>query len=359
MLDLSQAPVVVDSQVLSRLRIQLRSDKKCFTGKEFVGKVMEIGRGALAEAMDNGVEAEGSLGPGSHVLSPTGQPIEYNEEYACAVAQYLLDEQILMHVTDMPSLSDGSSILLTPDRNTDEEDGVGNLATSYETKELTDSIRPLGVNSAVSFASGVSETPSALDSPVHGRQSAGSSRRTPGVTSQERFSVGSGQGFAGPQRYPYPPRSSNRRQSRHQHLDRPQFIATSTVFYKFAASEDSEFVFFQSQILASSLHVSSHLSPLTPSANSSGGGGGGGGGGGRHPSTDGMLRSPGGSPQQALREENRDFDSARQGTLCLVYDLLTQRARKEKVAKQFIASPMVQEQRRQAGGTNCELIFKM
>ncbi len=346
MLDLSQAPVVVDSQVLSQLRLQLRSNKKCFTGKEFVGKVMEIGRGALAEALDNEVNAEGRpSGPGSHVLSPTGQPIDYNEDYACAVAQYLLDERILVHVTDMPSLSEGSSVLLTPEQNTDEEDGHGShLASSYEGKELSDSVRPLGVNSTVSFAS---EGTSVTDSSHHGRQSASTSNRAPSSMSQDRYSSRS-------QRYQYTPASSSRSSRRppHHQLDRPRFIATETVYYKFAGSEDSEFSFFQSQILMSSIQTSSrHTSPTSSGA---------GGGGGDGPSPNNAELRLSRQSLGSLREENRDFDSARQGTLCLVYDLLTQRARKERVAKQFITSPMVQEQQRQAmGAANCDLIFKM
>lgn len=345
MLDLNQAPVVVDSQVLSQLRLQLRSDKKCFTGHEFVHKVMRIGQGTLVEALDDETTAERSpSAPGPHVLSPTGQPIEYNEDYACAVAQYLLDERILMHVTDMPSLSDGSSVLVTPDQNTDEEDGRGShIASSYETKELTDSVRPLGVNSAVSFVSGISDAMSA-DSPSQGRQSAASSRRGPSSASQDPFSASSRSQRYGSSR-------GNRRQVRHQQLDKPQFIAATTVYYKFAGSEDSEFAFSQNQILVSSIQASSRHSSLSSGngSNSSGA---------NSTPNERLLHSSRHS-LASLREENRDFDAARHGTLCLVYDLLTQRARKERVAKQFITSPMVQEQRRQAGGANCDLIFKM
>lgn len=314
MLDLSQAPVVLDSHVLSQLRIHLRNNKKCFTGKQFVKKVLEIGRGALAEAMD-----AGSASSNPHILSPTGQAIEYNEEYAISVAQYLLDEGILMHVSQMPFVSDGgSSILFTPDQGTDEDDLASHIPSSYEGKDMTDSVRPLGMNSAVSIVSGASIATSLTDSPGQ------TSRRGNSAVSQDY-------------QYRHP---QNSRQ--HLRLDRPAFVATSSVFYKFAGSEDAEFAFFQSQVLMSSLHLSTRS--VSPAAASS-------------PHEAALLSSR--QSSNAAQEDNNDFTTARQGTLCLVYDLLTQRARKEKVAKQFISSPRVQEQRHQAATTHCNLIFKM
>lgn len=323
-MDLSQAPVVVDSRVLSQLRQKLRSNKKCFTGKEFVGKVMEIGRGALVEDIDRGIPGSTS---NPHVLSPTGQRIEYNKDYAGSVAQYLLDEGVLIHVSHTQSQSDDSSILITP--VSDDSEPGSHLVSSYDGKEFTDSVRQLGVNSAVSFASGVqsgvsfaSGVSDSLDSPGQTRRSAGSARahstdthssvHTPRI---QQYEYGRGQSAA------------RRRSHQQQHLSKPAFSAEATMYYKFAGSEDDEFAFFQSQILMSSIHLSSHSA-----------------------SADALLSSSGSS---------RDFVSARMGTLGLVYDLLSQRARKERVAKQFISSPRVQDQRRQGAGVNCDLIFKM
>lgn len=269
---------------------------------------MEIGRGALAESMDTG-----SVSNNPHILSPTGQAIEYNEEYAISVAQYLLDEGILMHISQMPFVSDGgSSVLLTPNQPTDEDDL--RLPSSYEVKDLTDSVRPLGVNSAVSIVSGTSM---ATDSP-------GQSRRR-------------GNSAASREHYQYrPPHNSGQ----HLRLDRPAFFATSSVFYKFAGSEDAEFAFFQSQVLMSSLHLSTRSSSAAGNSKEAA-----------------LLSSR--RSMSGFAEESSDFTTARQGTLCLVYDLLSQRARKERVAKQFLNSPRVQEQRQQAGNVHCDLIFKM
>lgn len=283
---------------------------------------MEIGRGALADTLDDLNAPSSASNP--HVLSPTGQPIEYNEEYAIQVAQYLLDEGILIHISHFPFVSDGgSSVLLTPDQPTDEDDqAAAHVASSYDRRDMTDSVRQLGVNSAVS---GVS----AGDSPGQARQSVGSSRRGASTVSADRYRGGGHSGQA-------PNPSSLMRQ--HLRLDRPAFMATSSVFYKFAGSEDAEIAFFQSQILVSSLRLSTRATS-TPDGNEAT-----------------LLSS---RQSNGLPEEASEFATARRSTLCLVHDLLSQRARKERVAKQFLAFPRVQEQRRQAGNTHCDLIFKM
>lgn len=317
--------MVVKPWVLSQLRQQLRSDKKCFTGKEFVSKVIEIGLGALAESVDEDRDSPGFAG---HVQSPTGQFIEYNRDYAISVAQYLLDEGILIHVSQQ---SDGSSILLTPEQISDDSDPANQLvSSSYErTRDLTDSVRRLGENSAVSFVSGVQSAVSfasgvsATDSP---RQSAVAARSNSALSQDTTYSSVPEQHTPRDHHYQYSQNSTDRRhRSQHQHLDRPAFAPTANMYYKFAGSEDE---FFQSQILVSSIHLSSHSDSLA--------------------GEDARL-SGSGSSQQA----------ARMGTLYLVYDLLSQRARKERGAKQFLSSPRVQEQRRQAGSMNCDLIFKM
>lgn len=275
------------------------------------------------EDIDRGIPGSTS---NPHVLSPTGQRIEYNNDYAGSVAQYLLDEGILIHVSQSRSQSDNSSILITPERVSDNSEPGNRLASSYDGKDLTESVRRLGMNSAVSIVSGVqsavsfasvSDSTSAMDSPGQTRRSAGS------ATAHTYSSVHP------PRAKPYEygqGQTATRRRSHQQHLNRPAFSAEATVYYRFAGSEDE---FFQSQILMSSIHL--------PSADSAGG--------------EDALQSSSGSSQ--------DFVSARMGTLCLVYDLLSQRARKERLAKQFISTARVQEQRRQAAGVNCDLIFKM
>lgn len=334
MLDLSQAPVVVDSWVLSQLRQQLRSNKKCFTGEEFVSKVIEIGLGALAKSVE---DRDGT----AHVQSPTGQYIEYNRDYATSVAQYLLDEGILIHVTQMHFQSDGSSILLTPEQISDDGDPTNQIGSgSYEgRRELTDSVRPLGASSAVSFVSGAQSAVSfASDSPRQGqlsRQSVGTGRATSALSQDTLNSSIPDQSRSRTRHYQYGQNSTGRR-SQHQHSDRLIFSAEENMYYKFAGSEDE---FFQSQILMSSVHLGSHGNSFTGPS-----------GGEEVRLSSRVSGSTGSSPE---------FMAARMGTLCLVYDLLSQRARKEKGAKQFMSSPRVQEQRRQAGVVNCDLIFKM
>ena len=332
MLDLSQAPVVVDSRVLSQLRQQLRSNKKCFTGEEFVGKVMEIGLGALAESVE---DRDGT----AHVQSPTGQYIEYNRDYATSVAQYLLDEGILIHVTQIQFQSDGSSILLTPEQISDDSDPANQIGSgSYEGgRELSDSVRPLGVSSAVSFVSGAQSAVSFADSPRQSqlsRQSIGAGRANSTLSQDTLNSTIPDEHSSRTRHYQYGQNSTGR-QFQRQRSDRPIFSAEGNTYYKFAGSEDE---FFQSQILMSSVHLGSHSNSFVGPI------------GGEDVHLSSRLSDTGSS---------QEFMTARVGTLCLVYDLLSQRARKERGAKQFINSPRVQEQRRQAGAVNCDLIFKM
>ena len=322
---------MVDSFVLSQLRQQLPADKRCFTGEEFVGKVIEIGCRRLSEAVDGergGVGNRGGGGGGgskNHVLSPTGELIEYNEEYAGFVAQYLLDEAILLHVPSALS-SDGSSVLLTPAEEEEEEEEEG-TPSNLAPRERTDSLQLLGGNSAVSFVSGTSD---ASLSPGSARRAA-SSAASSGFSGEHYERGGGGGGGRG--------RRSHHRRHRNPHnnsqgVERHLFVVEA--YYRFASSEDSEFAFFQSQVLVSS----SHLSSLNASS----------------------IPAPAASrdtTSTSLLEATQDFDSARQGTLSLVCDLLSQRARRERVAKQFFNSPIVQEHRRQVNKANCDLIFKM
>lgn len=323
--------MVVKDWVLPQLRQQLRSNKKCFTGKEFVSKVIEIGLSALADS----VEDRDSPGSAGHVQSPTGQFIEYNRDYAISVAQYLLDEGVLIHVSQMQFQSDGSSILLTPEQISDDSDPANQPTSgSFErSRDLTDSVRRLGVNSAVSFASGVHSAvsfASTTDSPGQSRQSAGAVRANSALSQDTTYSSIPEQHTPRAQHYQYNQNSTG--PQRHQQLDRPAFSPEANMYYKFAGSEDE---FFQSQILMSSVRLSLHTNSLA----------------GKDALLSSRLSGSGSSQQEYM--------SARMGTLCLVYDLLSQRARKDRGAKQFLSSPRVQEQRQQAGSMNCDLIFKM
>ena len=274
----NHASVTVDSNLLQLLRSHLRSDKKCFSGAEFVRAVMMIGQEALSEMLDDLDEEGQQRSSRLTTVDENGKIINFNEEYAHTVACYLLDEGILIPVSRIPNIFHSSTSLVTPSCITDEE-----LAIDTSRRQTT----------------------GRGDSQYHHPQH---SKPKPD-RSCSQFSHGGG------------------------------FSATHDAYYKFAASEDGEYAsFMQSQILtASSISFGvSHQAPC-------------------HTST----------PQPSKEEipaENKDFLAAKKGTLYLVLDLLTQRAKKERVAKQFLASPRtkaVKEMRRLEDSINCDLIFKM
>ena len=289
---------------------------------------MEVGRGALDETLDD-VNEEDRQSPAhrAHLVDHTGNVIDYNEDYACTVGRRLLEEGIILAVARLsPHLDMSSTVLVTPTCTTDEEQET-DVAFSYESRR----------DRAIGGRNGH------LDLKEHLRREA--TARTGGARSDVTstslhgiYSAADGASQGGPRRgggrQPQPQQGDMR-----PHADTSQpFSATPDNFYKFAGSEDAEYLsVMQSQILMSS-SVSS--------------------GGARH------LRST--STAQASREgpgeENQDFQAAKKGTLYLALDLLIQRARKERVAKQFLASPrtqVVQEQKRLENSVNCDLIFKM
>ena len=75
-----------------------------------------------------------------------------------------------------------------------------------------------------------------------------------------------------------------------------------------------------------------------------------------------QILSASAHPQAASSlEETTAFETARLGMLLLVHDLLLQRARKEKRAKQFLQTPhaVTVAERRKQQYVDCNLIFKM
>jgi len=162
-LDLSRSPIPVDSGVLHALRAQLHTYKKCFTGKEFVDRILEMGR--LYEAtsrnpsevdsdsqVPQGESSRNSSRLSGRVIGSTGQPIVYTVQYATEVAQYLLNERILLPLPDT-SLSSGTE---TSASSSDEENTLGgstpkdprNILTSMERSKGIDTTRPLRTGSA-------------------------------------------------------------------------------------------------------------------------------------------------------------------------------------------------------------------
>lgn len=325
--DLSKAPVPIDGQVLHTLRLQLHAIKKCFSGKEFVDKVLEVGRRydmMLEGLSDNdspgSLRRSASLG-GSHVFSPTGQPIEYTTRYACEVGQFLLKERILIQLPKSGTADDNPSI--TPQHSLEARRRRHQLTASFEHPD-------------VSFESSYSHD----YSPGMQRSTLGS--RGTGASSTE--SVGQG-ARADRYQYRYRPRSDMGR----IRDPAPEFMNSPTTFYKFTDSEDKDQSSqYQSQILVGSSHIvlgpNASPQPGTAATASS-----------RLPHLTNRTRSESGEGQA-------DFGNARSETLFLVFDLLVQRAKKEKRAKQFLQTPPaleVQGQRRANSHTNCDLIIKM
>lgn len=307
-LDLSQSPIPVDSGVLHALRAQLHAYKKCFTGKEFVDKILDIGRqsefrsenpseGDTTDSQaSRGEASRNSSRLSSRVISSTGQPIMYTVRYATEVAQYLLNERILL---PLPDASLGTGVLTLP-LSSDEEGSTPQdpraLLTSVERTRAVDTTRPL-------------------------RQGSKSSSDSPHLV---------------PRVSPLYPRSTGsttvREQEREEEKDReipaPDFSYSSQTFYKFADVEDFESrMLYQSQI-------------LTASSKS--------------------VRTGSGT---AIVDESFEFHRARNSTLFLVLDLIVQRARVEKRAKLFLMTPRaltVLEQKKSSElGANCDVIFRM
>ncbi len=293
---------------------------------EFVTKVMEVGRGALDETLDGADDERQSPAHRDHPVDHTGNVIDYNEEYARRVGQYLLDRGMILPVLRPHAISDASStVLVTPPCSTDEEQDIG-FASSYESRRTPGSrgrqfedlevrLQRDGLRNGVGGARNDVMTTSAS----HGIYT------TVDPASSHASSVRGG-------RQP----QSHQGQSARPHSDTvvQPFSATPDSYYKFTSAEDAEYLsVMQSQILMSS-------------SVSSGSG----------------QRSSANNPQERSAVENDDFQAAKKGTLYLVLDLLIQRARKEKVAKQFLSAPrtqMVQERKRQEESINCDLIFRM
>ncbi len=143
------------------------------------------------------------------------------------------------------------------------------------------------------------------------------------------------------------------------------FTYSSQVFYKFVDVEDLEAdKLFQSQIVSSVSHQRRERRVVGGRGEGGRGGGGEGGGGrgrGRGRGGEGGRRGGRGIRTTNNGDEFLEFHRARYGTVFLVLDLLAQRVRKDRRAKEFYQSPRASAiilQRRQ-NDTSCDQIFKM
>ena len=256
------------------------------------------------------------------MFSPTGQPIEYTARYACEVGQFLLKERMLIQLRKNTTGSSGSPIV-TPQQS---------LATERRRHQLTASF-----DHDVSFESSYSQD----YSPGMRRSTLGS--HGTGASSVESI----GQGIRRRDTYQY--RYHSRGSLNHIRGPAPEFMNNQTTFYKFTDSEDKdELAEYQSQILVASSHVVPQPAVAVASIHCG----------------QGFSGNPH-SGTTTITDTHQDQDklsNARQQTSILVFDLLVQRARKEKRAKQFLQTPRaleIQGLRRTNPHTNCDLIIKM
>ena len=310
----------IDPWVLQCLRSQLHRYKKCFSGKEFVDKVMEIGQDFDSRSGYPSGSETPTPGSDSHLsgragFSPVGQPVQFTVRYAKEVAQFLLNEGVLIQLPRTNSLSRSAP---NPVPSTDEEVGFGASYESTHAFDISGRLRS-GLSGSGTSSQGSFSSPNATPKQRREKNSGNTVRHALYNSYKSQEEGANVRGLA------------------------PDFSHSLHVFYKFADSEDADnSSLHQSQILAASSTTVRGTQTQTINTGSS------------------SSRS-GGSVTTSLRDEHRDFNNAKQGTLFFVYDLLFQRARKEKRAKQFLQLPRaleVVEQRRRRN-VNCDLIFKM
>lgn len=123
--DFSQAPILIDLELIRCLRSHLHSIKKTFTGKEFVDELL------LLTAQEDTSEMSSS-----EVI--THHSVQYSSDYAVELGQYLLNTGLLsiatthlIHATPNPSEVE-ASVELVHDRRT------FSLALSYRFTEAED-----------------------------------------------------------------------------------------------------------------------------------------------------------------------------------------------------------------------------
>ena len=321
-----QSTDTIDKGLIKKLRVQLRSNKKCFSGAEFVSKVVEVGRNALDETIGSTDEEERqSPAYRNHLVDRHGKVIDYNEDYACVVGTYLVEEGIIMQVMRSHSSSnatDSSMVLVTPTCSSEEED----VASSYDSRKPSRGGRfeSFGTRGAAERGGARNITTSSESHSIFSGMDTTISHASPSKK-QSRSHVGGGRGGGAR------PAADT--------FSQP-FLPTPDSYYKFAGAEDVEYL----SVVKSQILMSSSLSGNIQRQQ-------------QRLSTASPLAS-----QARPAVESQDFQDAKKGTLYLVLDLLIQRSRKERVAKQFLTSPItyiVQEQKKSEASVNCDLIFKM
>ena len=314
-LDLSRTPVPLDAAVIHTLHSQLHTFKKCFSGKEFVEQLLRVGREAEATRQSSSEPTtpspqiafqQRSPRTGSrHIYnSPTsgaGARIFYTVHYAKEVGQFLLSERILLPLPSLRQHSpDFDSDYEEDDDEEEEEEERVLTSRQHESSSIQSDQRVIRVD--VEEGGGGGGGGANLSVPS-------SSENSPRLQPSRR-------------RAPLDYRTDVQERSNSASQIPVDFVYSPQSLYKFANVEDFESrALYHSQILSASAH---------PQA------------------ADGL-------------EETTAFEKARMGMLFLVYDLLLQRARREKRVKQFLQTPpaLSVADRRKRQFVDCNLIFKM
>ena len=166
----------MDARVLHALRSQLHTYKKCFSGKEFVDKLLEIGRqletrsetpnGLATPTPPSTRRSSHSSSRGLSTSNVLRTPdsigmIEYTVRYAMEMGQYLLNERMLISVANLSPLS---SAVVTPTLSSDEDTGGVRAQSFHNGMERVVGNTPLSLaGSSVRFT-----TPPSLQS-THSR----------------------------------------------------------------------------------------------------------------------------------------------------------------------------------------------
>ena len=320
-LDLSRAPVPVDTGVVHTLHSQLHMFKKCFSGKDFVEQLLKLGREAESARQGSSepntpspqiTGFQGSPGASRHAFnSPASSTrINYTVQYAKDIGQFLLSEEILL---SLPGLRESAGY-----GSEDEEEGEGERGLTglqHESSSIQSDHR-VSMQDRAEGGRGRDRDNAAVKTTAKnaGSSSSSSAENSPQLQPPRRRQT------RGRPQFNHLTEVEERDLST-AHLPR-QFVYSPQSHYKFANVEDFESrALYHSQILSAST-----------------------------------------LPQAVVgMEETTAFETARMGMLFLVHDLLLQRARRERRVKQFLQTPPAVSvaDRRKHQYVDCNLIFKL
>ena len=333
---LNRAPLPLDFGTLNALRSKLHTYRKCFSGQSFVDMFLELGRNSQTNIVSSVTESLNDSSCRSQnsnqLINSRGQPIVYTVHYACEVAQFLLQEKMLIPVAGPTSDSlDYRTALITP-VNSEEEEGSEEAAArsllSFNDHSLkrTHSSQQAGVEQAKALDSSKFHHQQPSPSPPHPHPP------PPPLPSFTASPQSRSRSSSGP--------ASSSTVSVHAHTV-TQFAYTTEQLYKFADPEDFE-ESMSAELFSENLSITlSHRQSEQP-----------------------LQQPPPALPSVSSAAVNgtlSDFHLARYGTLFLLCDLLGQRARREREARLFLQTPKAQAvlREKRASNISCKRIFRL